>query len=102
MRVLLAISCLFFFSKPTSSNEKTDDENVRKASDELSRMALGKSLRIEDPNEADTVEEGRDELMEEDETDTVVVKKRNKCFLQVRQSQFVLTTCPPCFTFVFY
>jgi len=69
-------------SKPTSSNEKTDDENVRKASDELSRMALGKSLRIEDPNEADTVEEGRDELMEEDETDTVVVKKRNKCFLQ--------------------
>ena len=47
-------------------------------------------MRIEDPNEADTVEEGRDELMEEDETDTVVVKKRNKCFLQVRQSQYVL------------
>ena len=65
-------------------------------------MALGKSLRIEDPNEADTVEEGRDELMEEDETDTVVVKKRNKCFLQVRQSQFVLTTRHPCFTFAFY
>ena len=57
-------------------------------------------MRIEDPNEAETVEEGRDELMEEDETDTVVVKKRNKCFLQVRQSQFVLTTCP-CFTFAF-
>ena len=63
-------------------------------------MALGKSLRIEDSNEADTVEEGRDELMEDDETDTVVVKKRNKCFLQVRQMSMLTTYYVPLFSLV--